>query len=564
MFKKFQFFVMGFLILLACPLWADWVSLTRDAVPGSEPQIQIVVEDEHHCVVEVSLLGFYRDADSSTNLWQVRVPGNATTEELGRSALPVVTGMLALPSDVTRVRITNYETIANQEFSGFQVYPFQTPTTDEEKDEPAFTKDESHYLSHDLYPTAPLTVEDIAIWRNQKVVTFRFVPIQVRPARSILLVHSRIRFTLEYVRERSESLPQVAALECFEAMYQKLLLNYRPSSVTRAPEKYLVIAQDDLASAIEPLVDWRKGQNLQTELVKLSAVGNTPEKIKDYVSQKYSQGLAYLLLVGDPNTLPLYKWDGAYPSDYWYSCLAGNDLYADICVGRICATSAAEVETSVQKIKAYESNQSRGSDWASKVLLVAHKEGAPGEYEGCLEVLRKVNYTYKVAFTTRYGSQASSTNAVVQNDIAAGYAIVTYRGHGSETNWSGWNGTNFTTSNMRSLSNTVYPVFFSIACLNSAIDKSAETLSEACAKTPQGGGSAFLGASRPSYTIQNHDFCKFLFVGAFTQGLDRIGIVSNYANAELLKKYNNSSYAGANVKMYLWLGDPAMKLHINK
>lgn len=562
--KKNLFIVLGFIIFLACPLWADWVSLTRDAAPGSEPQIQIVVEDDVHSIVEVTLSGFYRDGDSRTNLWRLRVPGNATTEELGRSALPIVTGMLALPADVTRVRIAHFESIASQEFSGCQVYPFQTPTTDDEQEEPAFIQEEGHYRSQELYPNAPLTVEDIAVWRNQKVVAFRLVPIQTRPASGVLLVHSRVRFTLEYIRERGESLPQVPALESFEAMYQKLLLNYRPSRAARTPEKYLVIAQDDLVSAIQPLVDWRKGQNFQTELVKLSTVGTTPEKIKEYVSQKYSQGLAYLLLVGDPKDLPLYNWDSRYPSDYWYSCLAGNDLYADICVGRICAITAAEVETSVRKIKAYESNTRTGNDWTSKALLVSHKEGSPGKYEGCLEELRQVSYPYKVSFSTRYGSQASSTNAAIQEEILAGYAIVTYRGHGSETTWSGWNGTNFTTSNMRSLSNTVYPVFFSIACLNAALQNSAETLSEACVKTPQGGGSAFLGATQPSYTTQNHDFCKLLFVGAYTQGISRIGMVSNYANVELLKKYNNSTYAAANVKMYLWLGDPALNLYINK
>lgn len=547
------------LALIIAPLWAEWVPVNRGE-EGSAPDIQVVVADDNHAVVEVSLTGFYRDADA-TALWKLAIPAAATIEELGKSALPVVTGILAVPADTVKVNISDYQVLESTELQGMQVYPFQTPTTDD--DNASFCKDDEHYRSAELFPSSCLTMEETGIWRNHKVAAFRLVPMQARPAEGLLVIHGKVRFVLQYEKGRADTLSAVST-EAFENMYQKIILNYTPSEVSRAKGRYVIIAEDSLASSIQKLADWRKGQGYEVGVTTLGKVGNTAQNVKDYLVQEYAKGLTYVLLVGDPAKMPLYNWGNRFPGDCWYSCLAGDDLYADVAIGRICANNAAEVNVYIDKIMAYESHQTTGNDWAVKAILVSHEQDAPGKYEGCLEELRKKTYSYKVSFQTRYGSQSSSTNSTVKNDIDAGVGTVTYRGHGSTNSWSGWNGTDFSTSNMKSLNNSVYPVFYSIACYNSQLDSSQETLAEACVKHPNGGGCAFLGATRPSYTIPNHDFCKFLFEASHIKGIANIGDVSNYANMELLKKYGVSSYAADNVKMYLWLGDPATGLHLTK
>lgn len=549
------------LAVFASPLFADWVSLQRDAQEGAQPLVEVIVSDDNHAVLEVTLPGFFQEQDTRSNDFHISMPNCATTEKVGCSALPVVSGLLALPANTAEVNIADYQVLSSEEFNGTTVHPFQKPLTEEETAGPA-VRNADHYATADSFPSECLSLGNVAIWRNNKIVRFSLVPMQVNPASATMSVHTKVRFSVNYVQGRT-GVTAVSTTNEFESMYKSMILNYQPSQQVRHGGSYLVITDDKLASAIQPFVDWKQGRGYDVKLVKMGKAGKTAQDIKNFISNEYRSDLAYVMLVGDPDTLPVHMWDGRYPSDYWYGCLEGNDLYADIAVGRICAKNATEVQYYIDKMKAYEAHKSNGNDWATKVMIASHKQNAPGKYEGCVEQVVNKTYKNKVKFNTRHGSNHSNTNAKVSADINEGRGIVAYRGHGNTSVWSHWNGTNYSNNDLLDLQNTQYPVFLSIACYNSKIDSKLKTFAEACMNQPHG-GSAFLGASRPSYTTPNHDFCKQLFIGVYDNGIKSVGCLSNFANVELLKKYGQTSYASANVKMYLWLGDPSLKLHIVK
>lgn len=482
------------LFLLVAFVQAEWIPLSRDAAEGSAPQIKIVASDSSMVMVEVTIPGFYKEKDAS-NLCKLFLPECATTEELGKSALPIVSGLIAVPTDTVAAHIQNYRVLASTELLGVQAYPFQKPLTDGEA-AGEFLKDEKHYSSHEMYPAQNAWLDPIAVWRNQQVVGFRLVPLQSRPASGILVAHTKVAFAIRFEKGRSNFVA-VPASPAFEKMHSILILNHTPQSVERA-SRYLVIAHDSLAEAMQPFLEWKSSKGFQTKLAKLSETGSTPEAIKAYITKEYNaNGCAYVLLVGDPSLLPLYKWTN--PSDYWYACVSGGDgdLYADFGLGRICATTPEQVNVYLNKFKAYENIPQPA---AFKAMIATHKEGAPGKYEGCADETRNAQYSYKLEFHTRYGSHATSNNSTVKMDIDEGRGVVAYRGHGSTNSWSGWNGTSFTTTNMKSLNNSIHPVFWSIACNNAELDSSAETFAESAMSHPSGGASAFLGATRPSYT----------------------------------------------------------------
>jgi hypothetical protein len=159
---------------------------------------------------------------------------------------------------------------------------------------------------------------------------------------------------------------------------------------------------------------------------------------------------------------------------------------------------------------------------------------------------------------TAYGHEPTGVNPTVKDAINDGRVIVNYRGHGSNTSWAGWNyyGGNWSTTNVNSLSNgDRTPVVFNIACRNHRIQTSC--LGEAWLKKYPGGAVASLGASDDSYTIWNHSYDKKLFKAIIDEGLHRIGWISNDAISYLA---SGDKYAKANVKMYLWLGDPATEI----
>ncbi|KPK70276.1 hypothetical protein AMJ82_03445, partial [candidate division TA06 bacterium SM23_40] len=68
------------------------------------------------------------------------------------------------------------------------------------------------------------------------------------------------------------------------------------------------------------------------------------------------------------------------------------------------------------------------------------------------------------------------------------------------------------------------------------------------------GAMAYLSAVQPSYTIPNHDFDKQLYQGIYDLGIWTIGYAENHANAWIIPVHG--SLAEANIRMYLWLGDP--------
>ena len=268
------------------------------------------------------------------------------------------------------------------------------------------------------------------------------------------------------------------------------------------------------------------------------------------------------MLVGDEADL---TFSSTGPGDYWYSNLSG-DLKPEIAIGRISATVEDEVDHVVSKIISYELDPPK-SNWVEKAVLVAHKQGAPGKYQGCKEEIRTyVNYNPTPVFSTLYGASSSvggdeATNADVTNSINAGKGIVNYRGHGGSTCWSNWNiyGQNYTTSDARALNNgEKRPIIFSIACSNSRLDASSECLAKAFSKT-EGGASAFLGASRSSYTEANYTYDKELFKALFDYQIYSIGDLSNIAASKIIDEHG--SYGAYNAKIYLWLGDPAMEAY---
>ncbi len=100
----------------------------------------------------------------------------------------------------------------------------------------------------------------------------------------------------------------------------------------------------------------------------------------------------------------------------------------------------------------------------------------------------------------------------------------------------------------------------SVACLNMALDHDEQTLAEQWVQHPSGGAMAFLGSTRPSYTEYNNDFNRYLFGAVLGQRSTAIGQLLIQANAKLYRQYGFSKFALANMRMYTWLGDPALKL----
>jgi hypothetical protein len=527
------------------------------------------------------------------------IKGRGYTSEVGKPQLPVIRETLAIP-DGASVRAT----VLNSSYStyeGYRVYPVQPPEVDGEGDgeeEAKFLIDEEFYSQDAFYPRDVVEVGAPGVWRDLTVVNLQVNPVIFNPVTGVLRVYDHIIINVEYVD--GAAFVQKMIEPKFSEMYSKVILNYETLDVVvgtpqvRAEEavptfegfnlcdfdrldetaKFLLIYHEDCSSfeSLEPLVDLHEQNGLPCEVWNIPAGSRpTAAEIKDLITSRYEphHELEYVLLVGDIEILPWNpSWNGV-PGDYWYGCVDGGDLWPELAVGRLSATNDAEVQQQVSKILIYEQNPPSG-DWSNKVLLVAHKEDAPGKYQDCKETIRTKSYVEPLTFETAYGAAPaqggdSATNADVKSAVDAGVGILNYRGHGSANFWgSNWNVgyEEYYTTNAHALENgDMTPVVFSIACYNADLSFSGECLGEAFVKDDDA-AVAFLGATRPSYTIPNHEFDRYLFEAVGDEQIYDIGWALNYANSRLVSNYGPTHVYMDNVRMYLWLGDPALTINI--
>jgi hypothetical protein len=528
------------------------------------------------------------------------------TEEVGRPQIPVIRETIAVPEGGA-IRATvleaNYST-----YDGYRVYPVQPPEFDcgpgavggeGEDGAVEFLIDGEFYSIDAFYPLEMVVLGAPGVWRDLAVVNIQINPVFTNPATGELLVYDHIRIRVEYGDDVAFALRTMEPK--FAQIYRRAILNYETLDVVvGTPEpgewveavapagfnqvgdpgrldpttKYLMIYHEDSSSyeSLRPLVDLHEKNGLPVEVWNVSAgVRPTPADIKALISGRYSAHpqMEYVLLVGDIDLLPWKPdWNGI-PGDYWYGCVLGDDLWPELAVGRLSVRSDPEVSQQVKKITAYAEDPP--GDWSKRVLLVAHKEEAPGKYQGCKESIRTRSYLEPTTFDTAYGALPAqggggATNADVKRSVDSGVGILNYRGHGSPTAWgSQWNADNqdYTAADAHALANgEMTPVVFSVACYNAALDTASQSLGEAFVKDDSS-AVAFLGATRPSYTVPNHDFDRYLFDAVGNEEIYDIGWALNRANVRLINGYGPSSIYMDNLRMYLWLGDPALSIKID-
>lgn len=549
-------------IILTPVAFSDNLDAAGDAVYSLRtPDVAILVSDLNSTIISINIYDMQEnEMKINDQVFQVlTIPGYGHTSAVGKPQLPVIRKIIGIPDNAKVTANVLHSSYSTQ--PGYMVYPFQPPEVDKDS---GFVINETFYFHDSFYPKKLVKVEKPGIWRDLSVISLQVNPVMFNPATNELRVYHHIIIELQYSDGVSD---EKTVFPMFACMYESAILNYNYLDVREAAKscgyKYLAIANPFFVDEIQPLIDRHYSAGLKAFLVDTNTAGKTAEKIKNYITKFYwsNRNLEYVLLVGDIADVPWYTGWGVTGSDYWYGCICGNDLYPELAVGRITATTEDEVIQQVNKILKYENDPAPG-DWVEKALLIAHKQGAPGKYEGCKEDIRTRSYADPFIFDTLYGS-TGATNTDVNNKINAGVGIVDYRGHGSTTCWTGWTTAypdSYCTQDAHALANdNMTPVIFSIACWNAHLSANIECLAEAFMKNDEA-AVAFLGASEPSYTVANHEFDKQLFDAIGNEGVYSIGWVSNYANVKLIENYGANHPFMKNVKMYLWLGDPALEI----
>lgn len=359
------------------------------------------------------------------------------------------------------------------------------------------------YNQGGVWPATPVVVGKPFQLQNQFGVNLRFNPLRYDASRGVLVVTERL--VVEVLTPGGLDKSLASPSREFGPVSKALF----GSTSTLPTDKYetiailgrmLIITPEVFESAVTPLAHWKRQRGIPTDLVTVPNAGVTTEEIASIITTAFyePEGLTWVILVGDRAEMPpaTGRYDGS-DSDTRYTMISGEDLYPDLFISRISASSAVQVATQVNKFIAYEKYPATGTDalWYNRATVIASDLGTPTDIERA-ELLRTELLSYGYQPVDQIYQNAGGTTAQIRASLIAGSSLVNYIGHGSGYSWDS---VLFRQSHVAAVGNSnKLPWVIDVSCSNGDIalaDCFAETWLRAGTPTASAGAVGMIAAS---------------------------------------------------------------------
>jgi len=307
-------------------------------------------------------------------------------------------------------------------------------------------KNEDVYSGKNTYPLSRLEYQIGAGLQGNEHVIFlsvQYYPLLYLPQQKSLLFTPRVQIIVTYEEPRSPT----------------------PLSTET---KLLIIAPEEFADALQPLVDHKNQNNIPTTLETTEWIADhstgrdLPEQIKYAIKDEIeTNAITSVLLVGGVDKLPirrsyvmLWNWDEEVITDLYYSDIYDGsgafsswdtnnndkfgessdhvDLFPDVHLGRLACDSLQDVTIVVDKIIHYET-ETYGSDWFNTMIYIGGNTfpGSPGnDGEEINQIIMNIlpQFSPDIIWT----SKGNFNRRSISGAITAGAGFLDYSGHGFE------------------------------------------------------------------------------------------------------------------------------------
>ncbi len=339
------------------------------------------------------------------------------------------------------------------------------------------------YKKNAFFPGKLAELNDPYIARDFRGQAATLYPFQYDPVRAVLRVYKTITIKMykkgnvgqnEFNRSGTFLMDEIS--HEFKNVYSRHFINYdvmAPARVADASPLYtplpdpkgrmLIVCYSGFMSNMASFVSYKQSIGYTVDLVDYSTIGSAAA-LKTYVANYYNtNGLTYLLLVGDNAQIPVSSTT-AGDSDNNYGFIVGSDHYLDIFVGRFSAETTTHVDTQVNRTIYYERDLASSASWFRHTTGMGTSEG-PG-HNSEYDYQHANNFLVDLAsygYTTHTNHQSGGSTANLSSLINSGQGTIWYCGHGNIDGWyCGWT---FLNANVSALTNTnMLPAVFSVAC----------------------------------------------------------------------------------------------------
>jgi hypothetical protein len=331
----------------------------------------------------------------------VTLPGSPSQGNPGEPLLPIQTIYVLLPpgQKISHIAVNTGPSVslAGQYHLvwGQQQRPLSAPPGD------ALTPpNPTIYSSSDPYPKEVHRLVGVWPLRGYRVAVINLYPVRYIPAEGILsysphmavqvhtvpsadiLMKTRemFRSSEKLIRRLQDLVENPEILETYGAIDQS-----RDGNKPDEPQyPYLIITDESLVSAFQPLADWKTECGLRTKLITTQDIAagysgtDLPEQIRNCILDAYTAWQTDCVLLGGDDELVPHRglFDEAFgytdddiPSDLYYGALDGNwnadgdelwgepgeeDLLVEVNVGRAPVDDVTEAQHFVDKVIRYE------------------------------------------------------------------------------------------------------------------------------------------------------------------------------------------------------------------
>jgi len=550
-----------------------WVPLDDGKAPGATAEIVLDRKSSgpQRSVFDLHIHGFWvtdKQGPDGRTYQHVEIPGLGSHNQQGAPDLPAYRFRLAVPvkGDGARLRA---EIMDTREFQDFLIWPQTVSEIDHEEGNP-----EKFVIDKRVYGTSKPWPGDIGV-RNYKIgQSLRSVPtvdgetwpVSWNPETSEMQIATQVRYIVDHPGEPQKydamTRERGRLAERGYINWAAVAVNF-PINALFYSSSYLIIYPDaSYADEVRPLADQKRARGFRVTEKTVDAIGSTCSDIRNAINtweaSVPASHDAYALLIGDTDVIPHCTSPTGDQTDDLYASTDGDDLNEEIFLGRLSVDDEADLANQITRILSYEDNPTLFCCY-NQAGLWAHKENAPGKYEGAHETVRTNSYSVPPTFTTYYGSQTGVSDSDIVNHVNSGLGLLAYRGHGSSSSTAtGWNQSSeyFNNSDVGTLANPIAraPVVWSFACTNSKLDVD-DSIAEQWMEQGEAGAVSYYGATRTSYTSQNHVLDEWMFRAVYDEGL----VTQSHAIQRGEDQMATLS-AADNAWMYLLLGDPDLQI----
>lgn len=451
------------------------------------------------------------------------------------------------------------------------VYPLQEDLIESQPRTNIFSLDSSIYEGNAPFPSQYVQISEPLILRDVRLVQLTINPFQFDPNTSQLRVISEIDLSLRTVpNNTSNNKTRIAALsKTFEPIYRASIENYEDFRLRRDEYQnpsilFIYPNNNDVYNNLLSLINWKKQLGYQVTAASTSVTGTTTTSIKNYIQNAYNTWQnppEFVTFVGDAGgsfNIPTFYTSGG-EGDHPYSQLEGNDILADVILGRLSFETITEFQTILSKILNYEKTPFMGNtNWFNSAVMVGDPNSSgPSCIYTKQSIAQMMNWhAPNINITEVYSGNFA--NAMSSN-INSGVAYFNYRGY------YGMSG--FSNTNIYALSNGNMLPFAAFLTCGTGGFASGTSRSEAFIRagtpTSQKGAIAAIGtATSSTHTSMNNAVDLGIFYGLFANQVYNPGGALVMGKLHLFNSFPGDP-SGNVTRFSAWnslMGDPSVRL----